>query len=277
MNKLTAIALTAAIGAMALTSCSKKNRIDDTISNFGIDATIKTASQSYCFTVDSVETYGSLSTSLYWPERLGGHPIKVLQDSIISKMYGLDTRSRNGIDGAINRFLDDTSQFAVEGEMTPLDSLPDNQRAQMAWYVENLGNIADLNDKFVTYKITHNLYGGGAHPNTIIDIFTYDLVRGETMNLDNMFVAGSNDKLLEIVKQALATQLGTTVDKLDDAGIFADQLCYLGQPCIIEDAIVFHYNPYEIAPYSMGSIDVNIWAGEIDEYLTPEAKKLLED
>lgn len=275
MSKLTAIALTATIGALTLTSCGKKSHTDDTISNFGIDATIKTAAQSYRFVVDSVETYGSLSTSLYWPERLGGHPIKVLQDSIISKLYGLDIRSRNGIDGAINRFLDNTSLFAVDAEMTPLDSLPDNQRAEMAWYVEQLGNIIDLNDRFVTYKVTHNLYGGGAHPNTIIDMFTYDLSRGEALNLDNMFVAGSNDKLLEIVKETLAGQLGTTVDRLDEAGIFAEQLCYLGQPCIIEDTIVFHYNAYEIAPYSMGNIDINIWGGEIEEYLTPAVKALI--
>jgi len=279
MSKLTTCALGIAIAGIALSSCGTRNRIDDSINNFGIDATIKTASQSYRFTVDGVETYASLSTSMYWPERLGGHPLRVLQDSIISKLYGHDYRSKTktGIDGAIKRFIADTDVFGVESAMTEIDSLPDNERAEMAWYVEGTGNIADLNDKIVTYRVTHTSYGGGAHPNTTTDIFSYDLARGEVLTFDKLFAGGSSQKLLEIIKETLATQLGTTPEGLANAGIFTDQLTYPGQPCIIRDAVVFHYNPYEIAPYSEGMIDVNVWAEELEEYLTPRGRELLID
>lgn len=277
MKHLKTTILSIVAAGIAITSCNTSGRQDDVISNFGVDATIKTASQSYQYTIDGTETYASLSTSLYWPERLGDHSLKVLQDSIISKLFGHSPNRSESIDNAIKRFIADTSLFGENFVMTPVDSLPDNERAEMAWYIDGTGRIADLSDKIVTYKVSLTQYGGGAHPITTADIFSYDLEKGEVLTLDNLFVGGSGPKLVDIIKENLAEQLGTTPDRLGDAGIFVDQLTYPGEPSVMGDAIVFHYNPYDIAPYSSGMIDVNVWAEELEEYLTPRAKELLLD
>ena len=108
-----------------------------------------------------------------------------------------------------------------------------------------------------------------------MDIFTYDLKTGRVLGKSDMFIAGSEGKLLEIVKQQLAEDLKTPVDKLSEAGIFVDQLNNIGEPYLNGESVVFHYNPYDIAPYYMGSIDVSVWASTIQQYLTPEVKALI--
>ena len=53
------------------------------------------------------------------------------------------------------------------------------------------------------------------------------------------------------------------------AGIFSSQLTYPGQPYINNNVLYFHYNPYDIAPYSSGMIDVAVYPYEVERFLAP--------
>jgi len=267
----------AAVAAIMVTACGSnvdENRSkSDGVSNFVIDETIKTASQSYAYIAEGDTTYLTLSTSLMWPEKLGDSRLATLQDSIIAGMFP-GVKSGRGVDGAIRHFISDPSVVEF-GDFKAVDSLQSGMAAEMAWYVDITGKFIELNEQVATYQITSTSYAGGAHPNSSTRYFSYDLGRGRVFTVANMFKPGSEAKLLEAIKEALAYQLGTTVDGLGNAGIFVDQLSDIGNPYLTEDAVVFHYNPYEIAPYSMGPVDVTIWSTEIEQYLTPEVIELL--
>lgn len=264
-----------ALAVALLASCSgeqKQSSSSSQISNFEIDETIKTATQSYqaAAQADTLDPWSSritLSTSIQWPMKFGDANIKALQDTIVSRAFSIKGKS---VDDAILAFLDNTDQFETGLKYEKVDSLSDP-----GMYLEVTARIIDMNTRTVTYQVQTSSFTGGAHPNSAIQPFSYDLKNGRVLTAADLFVEGSEPKLLKAIKESLAYEMNTSVDKLDDAGIFTSQLTYIGAPYINGDAIVFHYNPYEIAPYAAGMIDVNVWAPEIEDCLTPEAKSLL--
>ena len=44
---------------------------------------------------------------------------------------------------------------------------------------------------------------------------------------------------------------------------------------VLNGMLVFHYNPYDILPYSYGTIDVDVAPYQVRDYLTPEAYRML--
>ena len=111
---------------------------------------------------------------------------------------------------------------------------------------------------------------------TAIYSFSYDLDKAMVLTAENMFVKGSEGALLKIVRESLARQYSTTVDKLDEAGFWPENLNYLGDVYLSDGMVMFHYGPYAIAPYSMGDIDIAVWNEEITDYLAPSVIELLQ-
>ena len=247
------------------------------VSDFVIDQTIKSASQCYAFADSAIDIngYACISASVMWPDKLGDSPIRHLQDSLIARAFA-SVPAGQGIDSAIKKFVSTPEVFSLDNaKWTRVDSIPANDAGNSAYYLDMTARVTYLDENMVTYQITGSSYTGGAHPNTSMDIFTYDLKTGRVLGKSDMFIAGSEGKLLEIVKQQLAEDLKAPVDKLSEAGIFVDQLNNIGEPYLNGESVVFHYNPYDIAPYYMGSIDVSVWASTIQQYLTPEVKALI--
>lgn len=262
---------------IALSSCTRDGAgksDNSTINSFEVRESIKSAAKSYKVAEDGINSYLTLSCSVQWPEQLGDNNIKALQDSIISYMFGESRKPT--IDESITAFIDDTEQFSPTAKATPVDSVENDNPDMFNCWIDASARILELNEQSVTYEISNAGYAGGAHPNSSSHPFTYDLTAGKVLTAENMFKQGAKTSVLGIVAQALAEQLNTTPDRLTDAGLFAP-LSSIGQPFILNNAVVFRYNPYEIAPYSMGTIDVTVYPYQLDEYLTPDARRLLDD
>ena len=255
--------------------CACSNGGNTAISDFVIKENIKSASQTYMEISDNDTIYWTLSTSVQWPVEFGDHSLEVLQDSIMQKLFGGATlQNKMKIDDAIAHFIDTPDIFEENATMVKVDSIP--ELVMNSRYIEETAKVAELNEKFVTYQIIHSSYLGGAHPNTGIDMFTYDLEQGQVMTMANMFKPGTEKALMTAIREALAQQLGVdSPDKLDDAGIFTDQLTEPGQPYLQDDALVIYYNPYEIAPYAMGPIEVTLWPEAVETLVTPRVIELM--
>ena len=255
--------------------CACSNGGNTAISDFVIKENIKSASQTYMEISDNDTIYWTLSTSVQWPVEFGDHSLEVLQDSIMQKLFGGATlQNKMKIDDAIAHFIDTPDIFEENATMVKVDSIP--ELVMNSRYIEETAKVAELNEKFVTYQIIHSSYLGGAHPNTGIDMFTYDLEQGQVMTMANMFKPGTEKALMTAIREALAQQLGVdSPDKLEDAGIFTDQLTEPGQPYLQDDALVIYYNPYEIAPYAMGPIEVTLWPEAVETLVTPRVIELM--
>lgn len=281
--KSTRLLIAPALAAALMTvSCQRADNVssadDAVIHNFDVQEVIKSASRSYSVTFPdaSDSCYLTVYTSVQWPVKFGDYDLTALQDTLLSRMYNTHN-SGNDVDKAIAGFINDSNIFDDPSiSCTPIDSIV-NER-QSNFYIVWVAKLLELTERMATYQLSSSSYLGGAHPYTGTTPFTYDLKRGCVLTLDNVFKPGTNDKLLGMIKSELASQLGlSNPASLAKADIFVDNLFV--SPLIYISAsgggVVFHYNPYEIAPYSRGPIDVELAAFELTPYLTASADSLL--
>ncbi len=268
---VTALAMTCACGNGGRSEAGKQG---SRITDFVVKQNIKTADKNYKLVTDYDTMYLDIYTSIHWPEQLGGANLKVLQDSLLYFAYGDSTVK--SVDSAIMAFIDDTGIVDGVKEATPVDSMPDVGDGMQAYFNNVTASVIEMNEEMVTYQVTMSSYLGGAHPYTNIRPFTFDMRSGKVLSIDNMFKPEARDSIMPLITNALARQLDVAPDKLEKAGIFSNQLTYPGVPYMANNMLYFHYNPYEIAPYSSGMIDVAVYPYEVEGMLTPEVRSLFD-
>lgn len=280
--KFTASLLATAFAATALlTACSEngsKTVDGEDISNFEIREQLKSASKSFKLAYATGDTaYVTLTATVQWPVELGKSDLIALQDTIIN---ALGTKSPYSVDQAMSVYVNNMDLIGLDANVqaTPVDSIPPMTDEINSYDIETTIKVTELNEQTVTYQIYNYSFTGGAHPNWSYAPFTYDLLSGKVLTFDSLFKPGSEEALLPLIEEALANQLGVSSPaKLGNAGVFTDQMFVSHSVFISDGQIVFHYNPYDIGPYSMGQVDVALAPFVIENLLTPEAKKLLLD
>lgn len=272
------------LGALA-TGCGgsdvKKSDGGVEITQFPVNEVIMTADRNYRAIAGGDTVYFDQYVSLHWPEKFGHADLSVLRDSLMSYCFG--DSSYSGPEEAIRHFINDTSILtgddgaeSIYDSVEPIDSLPAGVAAMGCYFNNVTATVLDMDEEMVTYQVACSSYLGGAHPFTATRPFTFDLENERVLTIDNMFAPGNRDALMPIITNALARQLDVPVDGLDRAGIFTAQLTYPGMPYISNNVLYFHYNPYDIAPYSSGAIDVAVYPYEIESLLQPDVRKLFD-
>lgn len=266
-----------AILMTALSSCGDTSTQGDAasgISTLSVGMDLKNADRFYRTVYQGDTIYLDLSASLQWPVQVGDADLWVLGDSILS--IGFESKGVHNVDQVMQGFVGSSRLYFGElgSTVEEVDEIPAQEL--QAWYCIVNGNMVEINERLLTYIVTVSSYTGGAHPYVASTPFSYDLTRGQVITLNNLFVPGSHDAVLAIVKKALARSLNVNVANLADAGIFVDQFTNPGQPYITDNVLMFHFNPYDIACYADGPFDVAVYPQEVAQFLTPEARQLLD-
>lgn len=251
------------------------NGSEGVVSSFEVRQSIKSAARSFEIKTDDGNVYLTLSTSVQWPEEFGQFKIDVLEDSLSSLMYKKAVTT-DGIDPLMAKFVSTVpDEVAMGNPSTPVDSVPSGEGVS-AWSIDVSGKILEFTKKTVTYEVSTYSFLGGAHPTTLTQPFSYDLAAGQVLTLANMFKKGSEAAVLKVVAQNLADNYDVAPTALDKAGFLVSSLEKLGMPYIYNNAIVFRYDPYDIAPYAMGAVNVEVYPAQLAEYMTPEFARLME-
>lgn len=100
-------------------------------------------------------------------------------------------------------------------------------------------------------------YRGGPHPSLMTDSVTYDLQTGDVMFLDDILTPEcTSDTLYQLVLKCLAGQAEDLyydyADALGDR--FTGELHSIQDWYFSRNGLCFHFAPYDIAPYSSGTI-----------------------
>lgn len=253
----------ATAAAMAVASCSGRG---DTADN---SMTFTTRSGSGTFTLkgtarifgqDSDIVYSD-SVSLLIPQSLRGDVSSELLDSITSIALG---ETGLPIGQAIERWIETSAK--ATGYIPVAD---DNARAadiaQGFDYV--FGTVCNLTPDLLVYRIRIESYeAGAAHGMTATRYLNYSIDKGELLTLRRLFTNEGISKLpARIAEQAKATEdvLGPT----DITALPANDNFYISSA----DEIIFAYQPYEVASFAQGQINVSFYPYELIDYLTPEA------
>lgn len=256
------------------TGCKNKNSENSEINNLNFDLEIKSLDKSYHI-IDSLnesECYLTLSTQIQWPNTIGSYDITLLQDSIISFLF--DTNSHAGINNAILEFCNSAQSYQLGTKIQSTDSVPEDSPFNNVYFSTINLNVVEISNDLITFNILKEEYLGGAHPMTITQPFTYIFYCGDFVTLKWLFGNNNTDVLTDILWMNLTDQLGISEKRLK-RNLIVDKLPISESIFIQDDQIIFHYNPYDILPYSFGGIDVAVMPYQVSEFLTPEAKKLL--
>lgn len=291
MNKRHSILIAQAVAAAAiLASCqgtaidndkktasaATEEPVDTTIAEFPLHESVMSASESYKVTASgdtATVCFVTLSTSVQWPETIGKYKISALQDSIIDLTFGAEAPKE--IKKAIRRSVTDLAAYGLEGTIVPIDTVPHGQGVDEYYSTRTL-QLIECTQQTVTYSATVSGFMGGAHPNSSATPFSFILADDRPVTMEYLFLPGAEKELTPLILRAVADSHSITLDELKSVMLNTPAQAR-NNVYLLNGNIAFHYNPYELLPYSYGASEAYISPYEVEHLLTPAAKKLLLD
>ena len=136
------------------------------------------------------------------------------------------------------------------------------------WELKTTADTMFISDKALTVRMETFAYTGGAHPNSNLAFYMFDRETGRTLSLNDL--VSDTTALLKVVERAFRSQQQLMPQtNLEEQGYFLrDGRFFL--PANIgmsRKGMVFYYNPYEIAAYALGPIEVTVPYDQLDGIL----------
>lgn len=290
--KLCTAVLTAAGLAMALSACQSSEKPEasssgqaETVAESAVESSqADTASEEESKPADTAgEGHDLLSDSLpvslqvaiadeKKQEPEGDHPyMSSLVQSIELKDSGYDA-----LKAALEDANAEAKKLTEEGFKENLEMAKQHQEEmpEMAYSIENSVQMKRADDTVFSYTRTDYSFFGGAHPNTYITGYQFDSQTGEALTLQD--VTADYDGVYEYVTDTLnrySDEDGFTFfDGYEDTvktmfyGAEEDSKASETENALLssvnwfmtESGIVVFFNQYDLAPYAMGQITVEI-------------------
>ena len=115
-----------------------------------------------------------------------------------------------------------------------------------------------------SYQVSYHEYTGGAHGMSGVAVDVFDMSTGEIIAEDYLFKAGYTKGVSELLSAALEKYLAETEE--DPEVMFSDP-----EPnanfSVSDAGVTWIYNPYEIAPYALGIIELTVSWADLQPYL----------
>lgn len=275
MNRTTSLSLCGALVLAAMASCTRTTETTDSISFTG---EVYTAAYTLDNSASVYETPANLRVAcrskLLMPENIYGQDIACLQEAIRRMAYG----ENKGVSVPQDYFKSASEEFGFSVTLLELtqaasDSLARNDTGFGGYdgFVNVDGYVESLTDKVLTYAVsTSNYAPHAAHGMYGISYVNYDLEKARIFGLNDIFTPEGIQALPAIISakaERMTGSLGqTSIESLPSDGNF-----------IITPAgnVTFVYQPYEVASFAQGIINVPIDAYTVDNYLTAYGKQLL--
>ena len=184
---------------------------------------------------------------------------KSVNDAITAKIFNLHNVD---IKMAVDSFVKENTRTYLK-DMRPLymEDKRDIDRRPIYEYAADIKTrTEDGREGVVTYFIDMYNFEGGAHGLTQLLTLNFDKATGKTLTLDDVMVPGYKVKLNELLQKALMDKADCKdINELHDKGYLFSMEMYPSSNFILgKDGITFIYNPYEIAPYALGRIELTI-------------------
>ena len=198
-----------------------------------------------------------------------------LQRAVCRTVLGdafLDMRPRQAIEAYAamkhNEYIQNNlpllQEWAIDHEDEPLgETLFNEELIISAAPIGNLtGNpqLSTLNSQLWSYAIDVYEYTGGAHGNRYLLIQNYDLRIGDAVSEQDLFIDDYYEPLKTLLLEALIAQTDKAETKKDlrQLGYSVADVVPNENFYVTPAGITYVYNPYEIAPYAMGCIQISI-------------------
>lgn len=185
--------------------------------------------------------------------------INSVNNAITAKIFNFhNTDIQTAVDSFVNERIDNyTTEIA---KLYKADNRDIDKKAIYEYATDIKTRIEDGREGVINYFIETYTFEGGAHPLSQMLVLNFDKETGKTLTLEDIMVPGYKMKLNEILQDALMKKAACKdINELHEKGYLFSMEMYPSSNFILgKDAIIFVYNPYEIAPYALGRIDLTI-------------------
>lgn len=182
-----------------------------------------------------------------------------INDAVVQKIFDMEDLSpKAAADSFANTYTRDYRK-----NMAPLYREDRADAKKHPWYEYRYvvsTEVRDNGDGVTNYLITLDYYEGGAHGITQLLTMNFDNQTGRRVTLTDVFGADYEAQLTEQLLTALLKKTGDrNLEALHQHGYLYSMDMFVPENYIIgDDRVTFIFNPYEIAPYSEGRIELEI-------------------
>lgn len=197
-----------------------------------------------------------------------GHRAEVINNTVMKRL--LDEEEET-MQLAANAFAEKYTE-SYQKTMLPLYNEDRADTTKRSWYeyhyVVKCSTQRGSKGTYV-YLATVDYYEGGAHGINQLITLNFEAKTGRQLKLADIFAPGYEEPLKAILMKALKEKTGfMTLSALRDKGYLYKMEIFPSENFILgEETITFVYNPYEIAPYAVGSTELIIPFSDVKDLL----------
>jgi hypothetical protein len=155
------------------------------------------------------------------------------------------------------------------------DDVPEPPSPVFDWNYREIHGIRVYPQLLIVDR-TKEYYTGGAHGMSETSYFLIDSAAKKQIHLKDLFRDGTAKALQERVEAALRVYSGLKEGApLSNGYYFEDSAEPPDNFCLTPQGITFHWNPYEIAPYAVGPVEITVPYANIEDLFNPQGKLLI--
>ncbi len=207
--------------------------------------------------------YSIISYSLVYPEKIADHNISELQDSIISKVFGIHgTTLANAIDDFLKSPLGIEESATKEIKQSESKTYNGNIFSSSGYVTLFTPDLLIFRADYYQYRYhaAHGMYGS-----TFIN---YHIPTGNVLSSDDLFSPLATDSILSTIKTE-------AINRYNNTGMLtSDEIKHFNNFYLTDNSIIFVYQPYEIGAYALGLAEIAVNPYTISNYLTPLGKDI---
>ncbi|MDR2840316.1 MAG: RsiV family protein [Paludibacter sp.] len=182
-------------------------------------------------------------------------------------------------DELIAEYHENNDDFLAEADSLLTDNA-ENLFLNNSFNLEGFSLLSYVNKHIYTYGIHTEAYTGGAHGNYSTIYLNYNLTNGQRITENDLFVENYGDSISEILKQCLVEKSltdpeMTDIENWEESDYWENEIKPNGNFYFNEDGINYYFNPYEIAPFSMGETEILVPYSKIITFLKSDYLFLL--
>lgn len=196
-----------------------------------------------------------------------GHKAEIINNIIEQRLLNVqDLTMQQAADSFANVYT------ATYQNLLPLYIQDRDDNKKTEWYNYHYILKTDIEKGYLGTDVYHvylDYYEGGAHGIDQHLTINFDHDTGHQLMLADIFVPGYDQQLSASLQKALCSYAGVkNLKELKNQGYLNAMDMFPSENFVLgEEAITFIYNPYEIAPYEKGSIELTLDYSDLDNIL----------
>ena len=196
-----------------------------------------------------------------------GHKAEIINNIIQQRLLNVqDLTMQQAADSFANVYT------ATYQNLLPLYIQDRDDNKKTEWYNYHYILKTDIEKGYLGTDVYHvylDYYEGGAHGIDQHLTINFDHDTGRQLMLADVFVPGYDQQLSASLQKALCSYAGVkNLKELKNQGYLNAMDMFPSENFVLgEEAITFIYNPYEIAPYEKGSIELTLDYSDLDNIL----------